>query len=135
MSKLSKDRLNEIWRSGYCRQTVRFAATTEDTAEGKRQREGFMKVHMGGVGGQVCADCAYANRLKLIEAGVAYKLGPETYQRFVRGDNITTHPQFARVFAEMMDKAIEGGGVDEKMAEWMSTRSKRPNHSWEEDPT
>ena len=35
---------------------------------------------------------------------------------------------------KMMDKAIEGGGVDEKMAEWMSTRSKRPNHGWEEDP-
>ena len=136
MSKLSKERLNEVWRSGYCRATVRFAATTDDDAIGKHQREEFMKVHLGGVGGQVCADCAYANHLKLIEAGVAYKLGREQYEAFLRGKNITTHPRFAQVFAEMMEKAIESGGVDEKMAEWMSTRSKRPDFGYtQEDET
>lgn len=132
---LARDRLNEIWRSGYCRETVRFAATTEDTAEGKRKRETFMMRHLAGIGGQVCADCAYAQRLKLIEAGVAFKLGPESYQSFMQGGNVTTHPEFARVFAEMMEKAISAGGIDEKMAEWMNLRARRTNTSWEDDPT
>lgn len=120
--RLSHAKLNDIWRSGYCRATVEFARTqTDDSPEGSAKRVAYLTKHI-----LDCMDCACATILKSKEEEVAKKMGPRAHAAFFQGQDITHMPGYRStlVLEAMQDLAAHGVLTDYFRA-WMARAAKR----------
>jgi hypothetical protein len=122
---LPKEKLTDIWKSGYCRAIVEFARTTEDTPAGARTRLQHISKH---ISEGLCEDCEFANRLKILEAEVAKFIGPSAYALFMRGGDITTLPEYERELGAVLDGAVAAGIIPARMHAWMDEVAKRKEY-------
>lgn len=97
---LTDQKLNDMWRAGYCRKTVAFAQTTTDCPTDSRKRLEYLRTHS-----IACMDCFLANQLKLIEAQTAEAMGPTAALNFIKGGNITKLPHFREHFDRIFNHA------------------------------
>lgn len=119
--------LDEIWYSGYCNETVKFASTT-DHATGGEQRVEWLREHSTD-----CQDCRNAIFFKDMEGKIAKELG--VHDEFVKGGDVTKHPQFQTAFGKHMGMAMFTGKLSDGLLGWMENIPKRreqgpwPGHS------
>lgn len=109
---IPKHKIDDIWRSGYCRETVEHAKTTTPDAAGARERTAYLSQHIGmrynadtdavelSDGG--CFECLCANVLKNIEGEVAAAMGPGFFTLFAKGGDVSTFSEFRPVFERIM---------------------------------
>lgn len=120
--RLSHTKLNDIWRAGYCRDTVEFARTqTDDSPDGSWKRVEYLKKHI-----EECRECACANILKSKEEEVAKAMGPRAHAAFFMGQDITKMPDYrpALMHAALQELAAYGIMTDDFCA-WMARAAKR----------
>jgi hypothetical protein len=55
---LPNEKVNQVWRSGFCKEIVVFVAQTEDSPEGSKQRVVYPERHI-----RSSRDCRFANEL------------------------------------------------------------------------
>jgi hypothetical protein len=76
-----------------------------------------------------CTECAYANRLKDVEARVASAMGRS--DAFDRGEDLSKLPGFREAFAAQMASAVRSGLIDRAMAVWMERMAReRAGRPW-----
>lgn len=120
---LTKSKLTDMWKAGYCRDTVEHAATTDDSPRGSTERVEWLQEHVPG-----CAECEFANRLKMAEWRVAKKMGPRSEAEFIMGHDITKLPSYDSSLLEEELKLIMLQLEPERGAdflEWMSESAQR----------
>lgn len=123
---LSKNKINDIWHSGFCKVTVEFAKTTEPHES--RKRVEFLIEHV-----KKCKGCYYANILKILESEVATMIGTEYKSMFDRGMDISKYSKFNKCFRIVMDRAMRNGLIDNDMKVWMFHKSLRRDYETEKD--
>jgi hypothetical protein len=135
---LAKEKINDLWCSGYCAATIRFAQTTSDSAEGARQRITQLQRH---IVNEHCEDCEFANKLKALESVVAQRMGPRAYALFLHGGDVMQHPELAErgqkyedCLREVLDGAIAAGAIPVRMRDWMATVARRKDFEKEAPP-
>lgn len=127
---LTDQKLNDMWRAGYCRKTVEFARTTTDCPDDARKRLEYLRVHV-----IACLECYLANEMKQIEAQTAELMGPVATMNFIRGGNITRLPGFQHHFGRVFDAAKKKDPVwaTQYAQEWMARSATRGPYPKEED--
>ena len=133
---LTKEKINDIWRSGYCRQTVKQAQQTSNTPAGARERLHYLQLH---ITNEHCEDCDFANRLKALESVVAQRMGSKAYALFLHGGDITKttgrdEATYEKTLVQVIDAAITAGIIPERMRDWMATVSERQDFEVETKP-
>jgi hypothetical protein len=133
---LSREKLSDIFRAGYCIATVRFAQNTDDNPAGARQRLHYLQLH---ITNEHCEDCDFANRLKALEAVVAQRMGAKAYALFLHGGDITKvtgrdETTYEKTLVQVIDAAITAGIIPERMRNWMATVSERQDFEAETKP-
>jgi hypothetical protein len=119
--RLTRKKLDDIWRSGFCRKMVEHAMTTEDTLQGSQARIEWLREHI-----PECDDCYYANLLKNEEAAVAEEMGPQALGAFMRGEDITQRPGYSpSLVKQAMDRIADQGRMTPEFVEWMHRAAKR----------
>ena len=120
--RLSHAKLNDIWKSGYCRVTVEFARKqTDDSPDGSLKRVEFLRDHI-----QSCLDCACATILKSKEQEVAKKMGPRAHAAFLMGQDITRMPGYhATLVLEALEDLAAHGVMTDSFRAWMARAAKR----------
>ncbi len=121
---LTKERLTQIWRAGFCAPAVLMAGETEIN-EGE-SRLSWMKGHL-----DFCSDCKKANFLKSLEHAAACQLGPAVERAFHRGDDITGIRGANIAIAEVLNKALMSGTIDQAYLMWMSGISVRQSKEFD----
>lgn len=127
---LTKEKINDIWHAGYCRQTVAVAQKTDDNPAGARQRLHYLQLH---IINERCEDCDFANRLKALEAVVAQRMGAKAYALFLHGGDITKMNEddphakrlYEKTLVQVLDGAVTAGVIPERMRDWMTTVAER----------
>ena len=99
---LTKKKLNDLWRSGYCRATVEFARHTDDNEDGVTERKAYLRKHVLG-----CDDCRHANRWKNVERQVAERLGPQALQEFFQGLGPERYPGYRRHLRDIVNEQAD----------------------------
>lgn len=114
--RLTHQKLQDLWRSGYCADTVRHAATTEMGEVGSEERIKFLKQHI-----QKCECCRNANMMKALEENVARLCGGKALVMFYLGvgpeqvvDRATFEAATEAVIRPVLDEATD------EFLTWMS---------------
>lgn len=121
--KFTREKINDMWRAGFCQKTIEYAKATE--VEESERRVEFLQSHMVD-----CKECYYATILKNIELDVATSMGPRFVDMFRRGQDISKCHEFRPHFERVMSRAM-GTMISKEMYEWMSMRSKRRDYEKE----
>lgn len=122
MAKLTKEKINDLWRSGYCRKTVEYARKhTDNSTAGAQQRIKYLSSHIAH-----CQDCYFANVMKNAEAQVASWMGLEAEIAFQYGEDITKRPEYD---LDLLRQALRGlmidGHITPQFMRWMERVAKR----------
>jgi len=124
--QLSREKLNDIWRSGYCRRVVKHAKTTKP---GERQKRiDFLNHHM-----VRCGDCRYAAVMKMAEHRTAERMGPAALLWFEQGRDIRVFPDFDKNMRKTIASLHKAGLVDAEFIAWMHRVAHR--RDYQEDLT
>lgn len=95
-----QERINNVWWSGFCHETVEFSATTFDDPDGgTARRSAFTREHINR-----CHQCALAFTWKNAEAELARRL--DCFEFFVQGGDIFERygDRARREFAKMLQE-------------------------------
>jgi len=120
---LTNDKINDIWRAGFCAVLVEHARLTE--VHESKARIDFLRKHV-----KTCVHCYNANILKAVEHEVARTLGPEAAQVFNNGGDISTQEGFSEVLHARLDELMESGAVDEDFVKWMASIALRATQDY-----
>jgi hypothetical protein len=107
-TKSNADKLNDIWRSGYCEETVeagRFYAREP------AKRVEWLRAHLPN-----CPACEYANTMKGVEARVAEKIG--LLDKFNRGEDVHRSPGFKEGLQQEMEDLLKGDDINPEFIVW-----------------
>lgn len=119
--RLTRAKVDDIWRSGFCRQTVLHALTTDDSLQGSKARVEWLEEHI-----HECKDCYFANILKGEEAAVATEMGPQALGAFARGEDILRRPGYTPALVKKaMERIAARGQMTPEFVEWMHRAAKR----------
>jgi hypothetical protein len=99
---LTKKKLDDLWRSGYCRATVEHARNTDDTQAGAEERVAFMTLHV-----KECEDCGHANVWKGVELRIAERLGPKAREEFFQGLGPERYPGYKRHLRDILNERAD----------------------------
>lgn len=122
--KLSDKKINDVWKSGYCRATVDHAAQTDNSATGSRRRIAFLTAHV-----DKCSDCGFAALLKAMEAEVAERIGSRAVAGFFRGENTVAAPGYrSNMVRDAIEELRRAGHVTPEFKGWMKRVSARGNY-------
>lgn len=97
--RLSPEKINDLWQSGYCSTLIEHAKTTDLGPMGAIARTSFLEVHI-----RVCRDCFHATVMKNVQANAAELMGAEASTLFQAGGDIAT----LEGFQEAMQNAVRG---------------------------
>lgn len=124
-ARLTKEKVNDLWRSGYCRVTVEHARKkTDDSPEGAHKRIEFMREHI-----KTCEDCRFANILKNAEAEVAAMIGPQALSAFFQGQDVTQRPGYSpALVGQAMEKLAHAGVLTPEFLAWMRRAAARTKY-------
>jgi hypothetical protein len=103
---IPKHKLDDIWRSGFCRQAVEHAKRTTPDSAGSQARVAYLKAHI-----EDCVDCQCANILKNIESEVAAAMGAGFHTLFIKGGDITDFAEFRPLFEKIFRQHCESGSI------------------------
>lgn len=117
MTQLPPGKLDDMWQSGYCDETVRHAQQSKD----REDRIAWMTQHVGH-----CDDCHFANCVKALEAAVSLAMG--CFELFDAGGDVTGLPGFYEAQAQEISKGVGNGTVTYPMLVWMSAIASRRGH-------
>jgi len=121
--RITRQKVNDIWKSGYCRKIVEHARKTPNTLQGSRDRTEFLQAH---ITDGACQDCYFAALLKAEEAVVAEAMGPQALGAFMCGEDITKRPGYTTsLVKQAMDRLDARGLVTPEFSEWMHRAAKR----------
>ncbi|MHC4621183.1 MAG: hypothetical protein ACYTEQ_25835 [Planctomycetota bacterium] len=120
---LTNAKVNDIWRSGFCNETVEHARLT--TADDAQARINFLRAHV-----KTCKDCYNANIMKAVEHEVAKTIGPHAEQLFCSGGDIATLPGFQDAFKLRLDELMQSGIVGEDYVAWMARVATRATQDY-----
>lgn len=119
--------LFEMWKSGYCLESVEYAHKTWADPNAQELRVAFIKAHVV----EGCQDCAFANRMKAAEAAVAKELlTTQEYKDWEdgMGEALAKHPLtkpkwegMARMFADSLPPHQRRA-----FSKWLEVTGKRP---------
>lgn len=115
---LTKNKINDIWHAGFCKETVEHARTTHEHESHKRIE--FLKKHI-----QTCHDCRNANLLKEIEKCVAEAIGPHAVVVFNAGADIAIFDEFKDALQSVLMAFARKGLVDATLFTWMAQKALR----------
>lgn len=120
--RLTRAKLTDIWRAGFCRLTVEYARKqTDDSPEGSEKRIAWLRQHR-----EECDDCRFANILKEKEQEVAQRIGPRAYAGFLLGYDTTKAPGYSEdLVRQAMKELAEAGVVTPEFREWMARAARR----------
>lgn len=121
MTKSRTDKLNDIWRSGYCEETVEMGRFY---ANDPAKRVAWLRTHI-----QTCPACEYANVMKGVEAKVAEKLG--VLAKFNRGEDIHRSPGFQDALREEMNEFLSGDDINPEFIVWWGGVALRQDYAKE----
>lgn len=132
---MNRERLNQMWRAGYCKDTIAFAAQTNaDTRQGRDMRRTFLKNH---IRHEECQTCLYANTLKGAEQRLAHTMGSHATEAFSRGEDITRLPGYQQYQRDLLpcivDAAQEQGVSLVKLTHWITKTAEREDYGWEKE--
>ena len=106
--KTRAQKLNDVWRSGYCEETVeagrRFAT---DAAK----RVAFLQEHVGS-----CDVCQFANIMKNVEHRTAIAVGVE--DAFHAGEDVHRSPGFSQALKEQVSELLNNPDLDPRFIVW-----------------
>ena len=122
---LTKAKLNDMWRAGYCRKAIEGVRHSNNTPEGAQQRLNYLKIH---IQFENCPECHYANLLKGIEQATATAMGPAATTVYNAGGDITTLDRFHEYFDTVFAAAIENGTVTHGMQAWIAEKAHRGDY-------
>ena len=114
---LSKHRLQEMWKSGYCEALVRIVAGSG--ADSNAARVHLLKHHLLET---QCHDCTQATQMKNVEMAVASAMGPDAVQVFLGGGDITQMPGYDIKILEPILAPL----LTPTMSRWLVAAAKRP---------
>lgn len=121
---IPKHKVDDIWTSGFCREAVEQARTTDDSLQGSESRVDYMRGHI-----EDCSDCYHARILKNAEAEVAAAMGPQAVGAFFRGENITVRPGYSKdLVRQALVRIRERGQGTPEFDEWINRVSKRKRY-------
>ena len=103
---LSKYKINDIWRSGYCQKTVEHAKNTAPGPAGSYERVAYLSEHAPG-----CLDCRCADILKQIESEAAAAMGAGFHELFRHGGDVADFPAFRPLFEKIFRQHCESGSI------------------------
>lgn len=104
---LTPQKLTDIWKSGYCRQTVEHARTqTDDSPNGSLKRIEWLREHI-----KTCQDCFFATHLKAKEGTAAQQMGPRAHSAFLMGEDITKRPGYTPGLGQDALHALRQEGI------------------------
>lgn len=122
--RITRAKVDDIWRSGYCRKTVEHARKTADTLQGSQERTEFLQEHVA-----ECQDCHFAAILKAEEAAVATEMGPQAFGAFMRGEDILRRPGYTpKLVKQAMERIAARGQMTPEFVEWMHRAAKRKRY-------
>jgi len=97
--RMSTEKVNDMWRSGYCPIMIEYAKTTDAGPTGSISRIAYLEVHI-----KSCPDCYHATVMKNVEANAAELMGPVAFAAFQSGQSVVQRPGFE----DAMRKAVQG---------------------------
>jgi hypothetical protein len=97
--RLSPEKINDMWKSGYCPTLIEHAKTTDLGPMGAVARTSFLEIHI-----KVCRDCFHATVMKTVQGNAAELMGAEAMACFQTGGDITK----LSGFQEAMQNAVRG---------------------------
>lgn len=109
---LTNAKINDIWHSGFCDETIEHARLT--TEADSQARIDFLRIHL-----KTCADCRNANIMKTVEHETAKLIGPEAEKAFLAGQDVTQLDGFQGAFHQTITSLIKSGVVDHSYFHWM----------------
>jgi len=115
--------LQEMWRSGYCRDAVHMAAGTNLDAEGAEERLLWMQEHL-----PTCQECKFANLLKAMEASVAKEL--DFSEQFENGGDVSKQLGYREVLDRHLRIGMRLGLIDASVVGWMARVVERQRTPW-----
>lgn len=123
---LTKDKINDIWQSGYCRNVVIICGRTEPGPAGASERiKAINACYTAG-----CQDCTNAIITKSMEGDVAQTLGPSATQLFLRGGDITSLPEFRPAFVRRMKQALQQKEISAAYITWVTEKASARIHGY-----
>jgi hypothetical protein len=123
---LSKERLDSLWQSGFCKTLIERVRYTEEGPGGSSVRVQLTDDHIK----SGCNDCTNANAMRDVEMRVATVMGPEAVNLFNNGGNLRTLPGFDHAFRQTFSTGVRCGRVKPQLVGWISkmvmSRAGRP---------
>ena len=113
---LSKERLDHLWQSGFCKTLIERVRYTEEGEQGRPTRLQLTDDHLK----EGCEHCNNANAMRDIEMRTATVLGGEGLELFNRGGNLRTLPGFDAAFRQVFGTGVQCGRVKPGLVEWIS---------------
>lgn len=120
---LTDAKVNDIWRAGFCEETVEHARLTEASDSALRIR--FLTEHV-----KTCKNCRNANILKTIEHETAKSIGPDAEAHFAQGGDITVFDAFKSVFQQHLESIVKSGVVNPEFFAWIRSIATRKDQSY-----
>jgi len=123
---LSKERLDHLWQSGFCKTLIERVRYTEEGPGGAPVRLQLTEDHLK----EGCEHCTNANAMRDIEMRTATAMGPKAVTLFNQGGNLRTLPGFDQAFREVFGTGVRCGRVKPGLVAWISkmvmSRAGRP---------
>lgn len=116
---LTQHRLNEMWWSGYCPDSINEMSNT-DFETGRDKRTKYMSAHI-----ETCQECKNASYMRWIEANVAQEYGQDAVDLFMRGGDVTALPGAQEKIDELLTSQITAGNITTDFVQWMEGVSDR----------
>jgi hypothetical protein len=120
---MNDNRINQIWRAGYCIDLVRWSMRPE--ADSEEARLAYLREHS-----MDCRECYFANILKGLEKETSEAMGPEAKMAWLLGQDVSQMPHFQPSFRRIMDKAMKDGTISPIMTAWMRRVAMRRDFEW-----
>lgn len=113
---LSKQILNNLWQSGFCKTLIELLRETAPGVTGSVVRMEIMQAHLD----TKCTNCTHANTIRGIEQRTAIAMGDTAIALFNRGGNIKNLPGFRKAFKQVFESGVACGQVDRAVAAWLT---------------
>lgn len=121
----TKNKLNEMYWTGYCDATINNAAGTSQDGHGRDLRMRWAQQHFN-----YCDQCKMANIVKALEYECAASMGPDAQQLFQNGGDVRGLPGFKPALRSTMESAIERGLCPPSVYRWMTETATRYGTDW-----
>ena len=121
--KTKEQKLNDVWCSGYCAETVEAGRRFADDPE---KRIAHLTAHIG-----ECQSCQYANFMKGLERNVAEEIG--VLDEFFAGEDIHLSPGFEEALKKQVEQLLNDPDLDPQFVIWWGGVSLRRDYAAERE--